>query len=100
MNALEIKNISKIFPGFRLADLSLTLPTGCIMGLIGENGAGKSTTIRLILEMLRPDSGKIVVLEQEKINREDVGVVLDEVGIPECLTAKQVGKVMAGIFRN
>ena len=100
MNALEIKNLTKSFPDFRLDDLTLTLPTGCIMGLIGENGAGKSTTIRLIREMLKPDSGRIGVLGQEKISTEDVGVVLDEVGIPECLTAKQVGRVMAGIFRN
>ena len=100
MNALEIKNLTKTFPGFRLEDLNLTLPTGCIMGLIGENGAGKSTTIRLILEMLRPDSGAITVLGQKRINKEEVGVVLDEVGIPESLTAKQVGKVMANIYRN
>ena len=100
MNALEIKNLTKTYPGFCLDNLNLTLPSGCIMGLIGENGAGKSTTIRLILQMLKPDSGHIVVLGQEKINKEDVGVVLDEVGIPECLTAAQVGKVMAGIFRN
>ena len=100
MNALEIKNLTKTYPGFCLDNLNLTLPTGCIMGLIGENGAGKSTTIRLILQMLKPDSGSVVVLGQERINKEDVGVVLDEVGIPECLTAAQVGKVMAGIFRN
>ena len=100
MNALEIRNLSKQFPGFRLEDLNLTLPAGCIMGLIGENGAGKSTTIRLILEMLRPDSGTVTVLGREKIDKEDVGVVLDEVGIPECLTARQVGKVMSNIYRN
>ena len=100
MNALEIKNLTKTYPGFCLDHLNLTLPSGCIMGLIGENGAGKSTTIRLILQMLKPDSGSVVVLGQERINKEDVGVVLDEVGIPECLTAAQVGKVMAGIFRS
>ncbi len=49
MNALEIRNLKKAFSGFRLEDLNLTLPAGCILGLIGENGAGKSTTIRLIL---------------------------------------------------
>ena len=100
MNALEIKNLTKNYPGFCLDDLNLTLPSGCIMGLIGENGAGKSTTIKLILEMLRPDSGSVCVLGQQHINKEDVGVVLDEVGIPECLTATQVGKVMAGVFRK
>ena len=39
MNALEIKNLTKSFPGFKLDDLNLTLPSGCIMGLIGENVA-------------------------------------------------------------
>lgn len=69
MNALEIKNLTKTFPGFRLDNLSLTLPSGCVMGLIGENGAGKSTTIRLILDMLHADSGSITVLGRD--NREN-----------------------------
>ena len=105
MNALEIKNLNRSFPGFRLEDLSLTLPSGCIMGLIGENGAGKSTTIKLILDMLRPDSGSISILgrdnrENISLIKEDVGVVLDEMGFPECLTARQVGRVMKHSFRN
>ena len=105
MNALEIKNLSKYFPGFKLDNLNLTLPSGCIMGLIGENGAGKSTAIKLILDMLHKDSGTIKILgrdNQENIylTKEDIGVVMDEVGIPECLNAKQVGKIMSYTFRN
>ena len=105
MNALELKNVSKTFSGFRLDDLNLTLPSGCIMGLIGENGAGKSTTIKLILDMLHKDSGSIAVFgENNEKNigsiKEDIGVVMDEVGIPECLTTKQVGKVMKHTFRH
>ena len=105
MNALELKNVSKSFPGFCLDNISLTLPSGCIMGLIGENGAGKSTTIKLILDMLHKDSGTITILgkDNEKeisLTIEDVGVVMDEVGMPECLTAKQIGKVMKHTFRN
>jgi ABC-2 type transport system ATP-binding protein len=105
MNALEIKNLTKTFPGFQLDHLNLTLPQGCIMGLIGENGAGKSTTIRLILDMLRKDGGTITILGRDnqddiRLTKEDVGVVLDEAGIPECLTARQVGRVMALTFRN
>ena len=105
MNALELKNVSKSFPGFCLDNISLTLPSGCIMGLIGENGAGKSTTIKLILDMLHKDSGTITILgkDNEKeisLTKEDVGVVMDEVGMPECLTAKQIGKVMKHTFRN
>ena len=102
MNALEIKNLKKTYPGFALEKLNLTLPSGCILGLIGENGAGKSTPIKLILDLIRADSGSITILGQAHtgLNREDIGVVLDEVGIPECLTATQVGKVMKNTFKN
>ena len=65
MNALEIKNLTKSFTGFKLDNLSLTLPSGCIMGLIGENGAGKSTTIKLILDMIHKDSGAITILGKD-----------------------------------
>lgn len=105
MNALEIKNLSKSFPDFYLDHLNLTLPSGCIMGLIGENGAGKSTTIKLILDIIHKDSGSITILgrdnqEDIRLTKEDVGVVMDEAGIPECLNAKQVGKIMALTFHN
>lgn len=105
MNALEIKNLTKSFGDFTLDNLSLTLPSGCIMGLIGENGAGKSTTIKLILDMVHKDSGTITILGKDngdniKLTKEDVGVVMDEASIPECLTAKQIGKVMKHTFQN
>ena len=102
MNALEIKNLCKAYPGFTLDNLSLTLPSGCILGLIGENGAGKSTTVKCILDLIRSDSGTVTILGREytRLNREDIGVVLDEVGIPECLTAGQVGKVMGKLYKN
>ena len=105
MNALEIKNLTKTYPGFTLDNLNLTLPSGCIMGLIGENGAGKSTTIKLILDMIHKDSGTIKILGKDntdsiELTKEDIGVVMDEVGIPECLTIKQVGNVMKHTFRN
>lgn len=105
MNALEIRNLKKSYPGFTLDNLNLTLPSGCIMGLIGENGAGKSTTIKLILDMIHKDSGSITILGKDngdniELTKEDIGVVMDEVGIPECLTIKQVGKIMKKTFHN
>ena len=105
MNALELKNVSKSFSGFCLDNINLTLPSGCIMGLIGENGAGKSTTIKLILDMLHKDSGTITILGKENdkdisLTKEDIGVVMDEIGMSECLTAKQIGNVMKHTFRN
>lgn len=105
MNALEIKNLTKKFQDFTLENLNLTLPAGCILGLIGENGAGKSTTIKLILDILHKDSGTITILGRDSEDhlektKEDIGVVMDELGIPTCLNPREVGKVMAGIFRN
>ena len=105
MNALELNGLCKAYSDFRLDHLTLTLPSGCIMGLIGENGAGKSTTIKLILGMLRKDSGTVKVLgrdsgELSPLDREGIGVVMDEPGIPACLTVRQVGRVMRDIFTH
>lgn len=105
MNALEIRNLTKTYKDFQLKNLNLTLPSGCIMGLIGENGAGKSTTIKLILDIVHRDSGTITVLgrdnrEEGRLMKEEIGVVMDEVGFPECLTAKQVAKIMRYTYKN
>ncbi len=105
MNAIEIKGLTKCYGDFKLDGLNLTLPQGCIMGLVGENGAGKSTTIKLILDMVRKDSGTITLLGRDHQDgaqqlREEIGVVLDEVGISECLTPAQVDRVMKNIYRN
>ena len=105
MNAIEIRNLIKEYPGFTLGPLDLILPSGCILGLVGENGAGKSTTIKLILDMIRGNSGAITVSGRDNgknfhLTKEDIGVVLDDVGIPDCLDTRKVGKVMAGIYQN
>ncbi|MBQ7229753.1 MAG: ABC transporter ATP-binding protein [Oscillospiraceae bacterium] len=102
MNAIEIKNLSKHYQGFSLENLNLILPSGCIMGLVGENGAGKSTTIRMILGMARPDSGEITVFGQKLTaeQKERIGVVLDEPGYPSCMNAAQIGKMLSGIYRG
>ena len=105
MNALEVYNLSKAYDGFRLDNVSFTLPSGCIMGLIGENGAGKSTTIKLILDIIRRDGGTVTILGKDadgdmRLTKEDVGVVMDEVGIPECLTVRQIGSIMKNTYRH
>ena len=105
MNALEIRNLTKTYADFKLKNLNLTLPSGCIMGLIGENGAGKSTTIKMILDIVHSDSGSITILGRDhkkdvRLLKEEVGVVMDEVGFPECLTANQVAKIMKNTYKN
>ena len=100
MNALEIISLQKHRKGFSLDGINLTLPAGCIMGLIGENGAGKTTTIKLMLDMIRKDGGTVRILGKDsaEISKEDIGVVLDEVGLPTCLTACQVDKIMSKAY--
>ena len=102
MNAIEIRNLTKHYVGFSLENLNLTLPSGCIMGLVGENGAGKSTTIRMLLGMARPDGGEITVFGQKMDAglRERIGVVLNEPGYPGCMTAAQIGKMLAGLYKG
>ncbi len=106
MNAIELSHIHKSLGGFAIEDLNLTVPSGAICGLVGENGAGKSTTIRLLMNALRPDGGTAKVLGVDAASpefrevKEDVGIVLDEAYYPETLTAVQVGKVMAKTYRR
>ena len=102
MNAIEIKDVTKHYVGFSLENLNLTLPSGCIMGLVGENGAGKSTAIRMILGLTKPDGGEITVFGRKLDHglKEHIGVVLDEPGYPTCMTAAQIGKMLSGIYKN
>ncbi len=103
--ALEIRELNKEYPGFRLENLNLKLPQGCIMGLIGENGAGKSTIIRLILGLAIADSGEILVNGERHTPtaaawKELVGVVHDECFFPAEINGKQLGLVLRRIYRT
>ncbi|MEG2857537.1 MAG: ABC transporter ATP-binding protein [Clostridia bacterium] len=106
MNALELKDVSKHYGSFSLDNVSFVLPSGCIMGLVGENGAGKSTTIRLIMRAALPDSGTIMVLGQNntaptfRAVKEDIGIVLDEAYFPEVITVKQVNIIMKNTYKR
>lgn len=104
--ALELRHVSRSFGDFTLSDVSFALPTGCIMGLVGENGAGKSTTLRLIMNALRRDSGEIFVLGRDNTApgfdalKEDIGVVLDEACFPTVLSVKELRRVLVHTYRQ
>lgn len=104
-NAIEIKNLCKSYGDFTLNNVNLTLPTGTIMGFIGENGAGKSTTIHLMLDLVKKDSGEIKVLDsvcnsKNKSLKEDIGVVLDESSFPDSLTVKNIKAIMKHTYKS
>lgn len=97
-NILEVKNISKEYKGFKLDNISFSIPKGTVMGLIGENGAGKSTTIKIILDLVNKDSGSVTfwgknLIEDPKILKEDIGVVFDEINFYETLTPRKIEKI-------
>lgn len=105
-NALELKHVTKKYKDFALEDLNLTLPSGCIMGLIGENGAGKSTTVQLIMNTIHRDCGDIFVLGQDNKNasfsqlKEQIGVVLDEAYFPESITVHDANIILKSTYRQ
>ena len=102
MNAIELRGLKKSFPDFTLGPVDLAVPEGTILGLIGENGAGKSTTIKLMLGLLRTDGGSITILGQDakKLDKNEIGVVLDEPGFPSLLNAKEIRSFLKDIYRN
>lgn len=104
-NALEIRQLTKRFSDFTLDHVDISLPRGTIMGLIGSNGAGKSTTIKLILGLMQADEGSVEILGSDDFGRnralrEHVGVVMDESSFPDNLTLKNIGHVMKNCYRT
>ena len=81
MNTLEVRNLCKVYPAFTLQDVSFTVPAGSVTGLVGRNGAGKSTTLKSLLGLVHPDGGEVRfcgmdTAENEKAFKEEIGVVL------------------------
>lgn len=105
VNALMLEGVSKTYAGsnFALKDVSFSLPAGRIMGLVGANGAGKSTIIGCILGTLQPDRGSIQVLgrlmsDEATGLRDTIGVVYDGDNFPGYLTAKQLATILRDVY--
>lgn len=105
MNNVEISGISKSYDNFQLKNVCFNIPAGAIVGLIGENGAGKSTIIRSILNIINLDGGNIKIFGEDSTSlpssmKEDIGVVLDANVLYPTLTVKNVEKIMSNIYAN
>ena len=101
-NIIEIKNLNKTYPSFKLDNINLTILRGSIVGLVGQNGAGKTTLIKLLLEIIHKDSGEIRIFNNDKISevKEDIGVVLDESFFSEILKINDIKTIMKNIYHN
>ena len=102
-NICEIRNLSKRYGDFALERVSFDIPRGAIVGLIGENGAGKSTTINCLLGEVVPDGGEIRIFGRDIADesvRDRIGVVFDENHFPEIFTPAEIGRFMAGIYSD
>lgn len=103
-DVVSIRGLKKRYDGFEL-DATLTVPRGAIVGLIGENGAGKSTTIGALLDIVAPDGGEVSIFGKPAAKldasaRERIGVVLGEGGLPDTLSPAQLGDVFARIYQR
>lgn len=102
-NAIEIKGITKKYDGFTLDNVSFDVPKGSIMGFIGQNGAGKSTTIRSLLNIIPINTGEIKLLgldhiKDEKEIKERIAVVFDELPFHDIFNAKDMSRIFEGIY--
>lgn len=101
---LEIKNLGKSYDDkVVLKNISFNVPSGSIVGFIGDNGAGKSTTFKIVLGLVSKDAGTVKIFGEENINKhpkikEKIGVVFDAANLPAHLTIKQLNKVFNKMF--
>lgn len=100
---LEIKNVVKKYDDFAIDNFSLGLPYGCIMGLIGENGAGKTTVIKLVLNEIKRIGGSINIfgldnIKHERRIKDNIGVVFDDCNFHDCLTAQSISSIMKSVY--
>ena len=102
--SVALKGLVKEFKDFKLGPLDLKIPKGTIVGYIGENGAGKSTTIKLLLGLIRPDQGEITILGQRDPKntalKDRMGVVFDDLFLPEDTNLKDLENFCSGIYSH
>lgn len=101
MDNIVVENLCKNYDEFSLKDINFSIPKGEIVGFIGKNGSGKTTTIFSILEIINIDSGRIEILQKEKLDKTEkykIGAVLDDISFPGILEVKDLNKILLAMF--
>ncbi len=105
MILLNVKGLTKKYPKFTLENVSFSLEQGRIMGLIGKNGAGKSTTLKSMLNMICPDNGSIQMIgrdfrHEEEACKQEIGVVLGSIQFYQTKKLQTITNVTKRFYRN
>ncbi len=101
--ALTVSGLTKTYQDFTLDHVSFSVPSGSIVGLVGENGAGKSTTVNAVLGLIQKEAGRVSVLGKEELDnqiKEQIGVVFDGSNYPEILSPRKINRIMKQIYRS
>ena len=101
---LDLEHLQKNYKGFSL-DVTMQVKEDQITGLIGANGAGKSTTFKAILGLLRPDDGKLSVFGRElaqitPVEKKKIGAALSDSEFSQCLNVKQIIHILENTYET
>lgn len=104
-NVVELKNVTKKFKGFSVENIDLQVKKGFVTGFIGANGAGKSTTIKMMMNLLKPDAGEVKLFgldykTHEKAIKERIGFVYDGNVFFEGLNLKDIKRIVAPAYKH
>ncbi|MEK4699451.1 ABC transporter ATP-binding protein [Solibacillus sp. FSL R7-0668] len=104
-SVIKLNNVSKHFSGFEVKDVSFEVKKGFVTGFVGANGMGKSTTIKLIMNLLQPDKGEVSVFgldyqTHEREIKQRIGFVYDEHVFYENLTLQEMKKIIEPAYDN
>ena len=104
-NIIEVKNLNKEYKNFKLKNINFNVKEGTVVGLIGANGSGKTTTIKSILNLISINSGQIKVFDKDhqqltKKDREKIGIILDDSFFPVQLMAEDLDIIMSKLYSN
>lgn len=105
MNAVELTDISKKYGKFQLKNITFSLEEGSVLGIIGENGAGKTTMVKILLGMIKADSGNVSVLGCDDLRRSAkvrsrIGFVMNEAGFPDALNGKDMNSILKDTYET